>query len=170
MKLETKRLNIRWMNEGDAPFILKLLNDPTYISMIRDTFVRDIAGAADYIREKYIKSYEANGYGLYLIETKASMPVGICGIINRGLDVPDIGFAVLKEHAGNGYTTEAAKKVLEHARTELQLNKISAITTEENVASTKVIKNLGFTFIKILTLPDADKELNYFEIEGEKIC
>lgn len=164
MQIKTERLIIRHALEGDAAFILKLLNDPTYISMIRDTGVRDLEGAKNYIKEKYIQSYEKNGFGLNLLTLHSGESIGIAGIINRGLEVPDIGFAVLKEHAGKGYTTEASREILQHAKAELKLSTISAITTDNNVASTKVILNLGFKFIKVLTLPDADQELNYYEL------
>lgn len=164
MQLTTNRLLIRWIQESDAPFILKLLNDPTYVAMIRDTGVRDEEAARNFIKEKYIKSYETNGFGLNLITLHTGEAIGIIGIINRGLDVPDIGFAVLREHSGKGYVQEASKTIINHSKDVLKLPKISAITTEDNKASTKVILNLGFKFIKILKLPDADKELNYFEL------
>lgn len=164
MQITTERLIIRHAHESDAAFILQLLNDPTYISMIRDTGVRDLEAAKDYIKEKYIKSYESNGFGLYVMTAKTGEFLGIIGIINRGLEVPDLGFAVLKENSGKGYTQEASRRLLTYARDDLKLPRLSAITTEDNLASTKVILKLGFQFVKVLELPDADKTLNYYEL------
>lgn len=165
MQITTERLIIRSALESDDAFVLKLLNEPTYISMIRDSGVRDLEGARNHIRERYIKSYSTHGYGMYVITSKIGEYIGIIGIINRGLDVPDLGFAVLQMHAGKGYTQEASRRLLVHAKHDLKIPRLSAITTSDNHASTKVILNLGFQFIKVMELPDADKKLNYYELE-----
>lgn len=45
MQLKTNRLIIREITQDDASFILELLNQPSYVAMIRDSGVKDLAQA-----------------------------------------------------------------------------------------------------------------------------
>jgi [ribosomal protein S5]-alanine N-acetyltransferase len=65
--IETDRLILRPMVEDDAAFILELLNDPSFIQNIGDRQVRTIEQARSYILNGPVKSYERNGFGLYLV-------------------------------------------------------------------------------------------------------
>ena len=79
--LQTERLNLREINELDAPFILELLTDPSFLRHIGDRGVHDLESAVNYIRSGPGDSYARNGYGLWLVELKEShVPIGICGL------------------------------------------------------------------------------------------
>ena len=96
--LETERLRLRHLTpDTDAEFILELLNDPSFIRFIGDKGVRDLDAARRYIVDGPVKSYDANGFGLYLAELKTNeTPIGICGLVKRDtLPHADIGFAFL---------------------------------------------------------------------------
>ena len=47
--LETSRLELRRLSEDDAPFMLELLNEPSFIRNIGDRGVRTIDEARGYI-------------------------------------------------------------------------------------------------------------------------
>ena len=78
----------------------------------------------------------------------------VFGKVLEGLDVVDIGFAFLPEYFGKGYGYEAASRILRAGFEEYGLQKISAITVEENVASQKLIEKLGLKFQKIVRIPN----------------
>lgn len=164
--IESPRLLIRTISEGDAAFILRLLNDPAYLEMIRDSGIRDLEAAKKYIRETYIKSYEAHGHGLYLVEEKKRhTSLGIAGFVKReGLTLPDLGFAILSEFAGKGLTQEACQGLLTYGAEKLGFTKVAAITTQSNLGSTKVLTNLGFQFQKKINLPGTLKPYDYYEL------
>ncbi|HXH31548.1 MAG TPA: GNAT family N-acetyltransferase [Bacteriovoracaceae bacterium] len=166
MLLQTQRLVIRQALQTDASFILRLLNEPSYIQMIRDSGVRDEAAARAYILETYINSYHNHGFGLYVvIEKDSDQPVGIAGLVKReGLEIPDLGFAVLEEFSGKGYVLEACGAVMSYARAGLGIKTIAAITTEANLRSQKLLRRLGFTFIKYVKLKNLEKDFWYFEL------
>ena len=97
--LETARLRLRHLDpETDAEFILELVNEPPFLQYIGDKGVRTFADARRYIADGPLKSYEANGYGLYKVELKSdATPIGMCGLVKRDtLPDADIGFAFLK--------------------------------------------------------------------------
>ena len=117
--LETERLIVRELVESDAEFILDLLNQPSFIKYIGDRNVRTADEAKDFIETRYRKSYEDNGYGLYLVELKTpdsrlQTAVGICGFVKRdNFQYADIGFAFLPQFEKQGYAFESASALME---------------------------------------------------------
>ena len=97
--LETERLILRRLTPDDAPFILTLLNEPSFLRYIGDKNVRNLDDARNYILTGPVASYEKHGFGLYLVELRESQtPIGLCGVIRREeLPAPDIGFALLPD-------------------------------------------------------------------------
>ena len=159
--LQTERLTLRQLREDDAPFIHALLNDPSFLRFIGDRGIRDLDGARRYIKRRVLRSYERNGYGLYLVVQKADgRSVGICGLVKRdGLDDTDIGFAFISDVHGLGYASEASRAVMEFGRAELGLQRIVAITTSENRGSLAVLDKLGLVHVRNVTLPGSADEL-----------
>ncbi|QOR67915.1 GNAT family N-acetyltransferase [Cytobacillus suaedae] len=165
--LETDRLILRFMNTNDAPFILKLLNDESWLRFIGDKGVKTIEDAENYILTGPMEMYERLGFGLYIVELKEnSTPVGMCGLIKRiTLEDIDIGFALLSEYQSNGYAYEAALATLAHGSQQLGLERIVAITTVDNSTSSALLKKLGMTHERNIVLPHQDEELKYYSIE-----
>ena len=58
----------------------------------------------------------------------------------------DIGWLIDKRYWGNGYATEAAKLLVEYIRTRLGRTDIVAYCDARNMASQKVMKNIGMVF------------------------
>ena len=164
--IETDRLIICRLSEGDSEFILELLNSPGWLKFIGNKNVKTKTDAASYIINGPLKSYEVNGFGLYLLKLKdLSTPVGICGLIKRDtLENIDIGFALLPEYEGNGYAFEAAEAVLKHAKRDLVINKIVAIADKDNVNSIRLLEKAGLTFEKNILFKEDDKELMLFSV------
>jgi [ribosomal protein S5]-alanine N-acetyltransferase len=152
---ETDRLTIRPLSLQDAPFILELLNEPSFIQNIADKGVRDLDGARNYLATGPMASYERFGFGLWLVERRLDgEPLGICGLIQReGLQDPDIGFAFLERHWSKGYAVEAAKATLEYGFEKLGMKRIVAITALHNQASGKVLERIGLRFEGLISLP-----------------
>jgi RimJ/RimL family protein N-acetyltransferase len=162
--METARLNIRRLLPGDAAFMLELLNDPSFIRNIGDRGVRDLEGARDYIMRGAIASHEKHGYGLDVVELKATAEsAGICGLVRRDyLDEPDIGFAFLPRFTGLGYAFESAQAVLEHARSVLKLPRVLAIVSPANERSIRVIEKIGLRYERMITPPGDNQAVRLF--------
>ena len=161
---DTERLVLRELVETDAPFIRALVNSPGWLKFIGDRGIKTIADAENYIIKGPVASYENNGFGLYLVALKEEdVSIGMCGLIQRdSLPGPDIGFAFLPEYTGHGYALEAATAILRHAHDKLQLEKLLAITMEENIRSVQLLGKLGFRFEKKVQLGLGEKELMLF--------
>lgn len=162
--VETGRLCVRHFHADDAEFIIRLLNEPSFIEYIGDKNVRTVEDANQYLLDGPLDSYERFGYGLNMVELKeTSEPIGMCGLVRRDtLDDPDIGYAFLEEHWSNGYARESAEAVLKHARETLGVNRIVAIVTAENHSSIKLLKKVGLTFERMIRMSEDDAELKFF--------
>ncbi len=152
--VSTHRLVLRRMTIADAPFMLALLNEPSFHAFIRDRGVRTVADAELYLRNGALASYAAHGFGLYLVTLRESgTAIGICGLVRReGLDDADIGFAYQPAYWGQGYAVEAAQGVLQHARHDLGLQRVAAITNPDNTRSILLLEKLGLKFSRKLQL------------------
>jgi len=161
---ETERLIIRELNTSDAAFALELLNTPGWLQNIGDRKVYNLEQAEQYLLNGPIKSYQVNGFGIWLLELKADQTrIGMCGIIKReGLDLPDLGYALLPAHEGKGYVTEAASAVLHYTKQTLHIPQLLAITNQDNERSIKVLEKQGFIFEKNYTLPAETNLLRMF--------
>lgn len=148
--LETERLLLRPFTFDDAPFVLTLLNEPSFIHFIGDKKVRTLEDARQYLRTGPMACYEQNDFGLMLVEVKDShTPIGMCGLLKRQeLAHPDIGFAYVPDYWGQGFAFEAATAVLKDAGERLSQSQILAIVNPDNVASIKLLERLGLRFVR----------------------
>lgn len=162
--LETERLLLREITEGDAEFILELLNEPGWIQNIGDRGVRTIEDARAYIVEKLVAGYERNGFGLYLVELKETgASAGMCGLVKRdSLEDVDIGFAFLERFWSKGYAFESASAIMDYAQTQVGLKRIVAIVSPDNRGSIKVLEKIGMHFERMIKMPGDDDEIKFF--------
>ncbi len=168
---ETERLILRSLQKADSAFIFRLVNEPSFIQNIGDKGVRDLEGAWQYILQGSMKSYDVNGFGLWLVALKDSLtPIGICGLVKRdGLDDPDVGYAFLPEFWKQGYAIEAASAVMIFAKETPGINRVVAITSPDNQPSIRVLNKLGLTFEKMVILPGASTGSSLFTPGSNKI-
>src|SRR5688572_22755093 len=162
--LETERLALRKLSPHDAEFILELLNEPSFLENIGDKGVRTSADAVRYIQDGPVASYERFGFGLYLVELKATgIPIGICGLLKReSLQDVDVGFAFLPRFWSKGYAVESAAAVIKHGRNALGIGRIVAITAPGNHGSIKVLEKIGLKFERLMKLSEGEPEIKFF--------
>lgn len=162
--LQTERLSLREFSLLDGNFIIQLLNTSGWLYFIGDRNVKNTTQAKIYLKEKLIKSYKENGFGLFLITLKSNQtPIGMCGLVKReNLDYPDIGFALLDEYMGKGYAFEAADATMKYAKDILKIEKILGLATVDNKYSIQLLKKIGLDFQKMILFEDANEELMLF--------
>ena len=161
MVLETARLTLRRLTRDDAPTMLALLNEPSFLQCIGDRNVRTLDDARAYILNGPIASYDTMGFGLYLTSLRSTgHAIGICGLLKRdALPDVDVGFAFFPKFWGQGYASESASAVLDHARSSFGLTRIVAVTSPRNHMSRHVLEKLGFVFERVLRLSESSPEV-----------
>ena len=167
---ETVRLRLRRLSDGDAPFILELLNDPDFLRNIGDRSVRNLEDARRYILTGPVASHEQFGFGLDLVELKSSsLKIGICGLLRRDSH-PDVelGYAFLPAGRGQGYAFEAARAVIDLATRTLGLPRIVAQTAPDNQGSIRVLERLGFRFEGMVSWTDPAQQSSLFVLQASR--
>lgn len=162
--ISSDRLILRLFNTSDAAFVLELLNDPGWVKNIGDRGIRNLDQARDWILTKPLESQSRCGFSFYVVVLKDTQTaIGICGLIKREmLQNVDIGYAFLPQYGGQGYAIEAARATMQHARQDLGLSQLAAITSPGNVKSNSLLKKLGFTLEEVLVLPGEERETNLY--------
>ncbi len=158
---ETNRLRISHFSEKDGEFIVRLLNEPSFIAGIGDKEVRTNDDAMKYLNDGPMASYKEFGFGLYLVELKETQePIGMCGLLKREtLEDADLGYSFLKQHWSKGYAKESAEAVLKIANCDFGLDRVIAITKVNNLRSSGLLEKLGFGFEGMIDLYDCENKL-----------
>lgn len=158
------RLTYRRLAFNDADFLIELLNSKGWLDNIGDRGVKTVEQAEAYLRDRIYPVSKTPWSGPYLMQVKGtSESIGTIGIYERpGLVIPDLGFALLPQYFRKGYASEAANWAIELAKSH-QVPGLSAIALPTNEASVNLLKKLGFEPKRMVTLPNDDAELQYFE-------
>ncbi len=144
--LETERLRLRWFDDSDVPFILGLINEPSWKANIADPGVSTPEQARQWMRDRLLNRYWSQGHGFWCVERKEDGErLGLAGLIHReGLPEPDLGYGLAERHWGRGYAREAAAAALRYAHEVLGLRHLLATTAPHNDSSGRVLMDIGF--------------------------
>lgn len=87
-----------------------------------------------------------------------------CSGIKEELSPPnrEIVYAISKDYRGKGYTTQAAKGIINYLFENTHVEILSSIALLNNISSNKVIEKSGFIFQNIIKIDD--KEYNYYQL------
>lgn len=156
--LETERLLLRTLEEDDADFYLQLVNEPSFLQYIGDKGVRTRDDAVAALLNGPMKMHSEKGFSLYLVIDKVTgARLGMSGLIKRPeLEDVDLGYAFLPAYWGKGFAIEAARAVVAHARRDVGLTRLAAITSPDNDSSIQLLLKLGFVFQKLIHIRPED--------------
>ncbi len=147
--IETNRLVLRHWQENsiDRDVFFRLNSDP---DIMRFFPARRTRIESDALFDKVRSLVETRGYSWAAACVKGSdIPVGFTGIAPVDyfsapfLPADEIGWRFVPEVWGQGYATEAAAALLDHAHTELAIQRIVAFAVRTNVKSIAVMERLG---------------------------
>jgi len=144
--LDTQRLSLREFTPLDAPFLLELLNEPGWIRNISNPGLRTPDDALAWAEGRLFKAYRELGHGFWAVQRRSDgVLVGMCGLFKRpALPEPDLGYALLARHEGQGYALEAARGCVAHAKQVLGWRTLMAMTAIDNPPSVALLGKLGF--------------------------
>ena len=146
--LETERLLLRQWHESDREPWAALCADPEvmeYLSSPRDRQTSD--SAIDCWKERI----EKHGWSFWALETKATGSfIGMAGLQvpadpHPYLPCTEIGWRLARAYWGQGYASEAAKRILRFAFEDLGLPEVIATTAKNNRRSSAVMERIGMS-------------------------
>jgi RimJ/RimL family protein N-acetyltransferase len=144
--LKTKRLVLRAPRPDDAEAITALIND----RRIAENTARIPHPYSLNDAEAFIDFVANGGEPAFLITRTDGQIVGGCGIGTLRADGPEIGYWIGVPHWGNGYATEAARALIDHAFSELGYPELRAGARVSNPASRRVLEKCGFQWTGVV--------------------
>jgi RimJ/RimL family protein N-acetyltransferase len=162
------QIKTRLLEVSDAPLLFQLMTSEKWLKYIGDRGINTLIDTENYIRSKMHSDLSVKGFINHVIlDAETGDEVGTCSIHNReGVDGLDIGYAILEKYEGKGYATAAAGSMVNKAFNDYGIDKVSAITTDENVGSCRVLEKLGFKHQGYLKLSGSDEELRLYELKS----
>jgi len=146
MQLHTARLLVRDFEEDDWPALHAIESLPE-VARYQSFEPRTAEESRAYVLETMAGAREdpRYTYDLAVVLTEENRLIGRCGL---HLTEPEIGEAVLwftlhPDSWGRGYTTEAARVLVDFGFRDLQLHRIWADSDPANIASWRVLEKLG---------------------------
>ena len=82
-----------------------------------------------------------------LIEQESGDVLGVAGLNREGSDAAELHYWIRSDRAGRGLTTEACRALIDWARDELGVGRLTLWAGRENHASRRVAEKLGFADI-----------------------
>lgn len=152
MALVTERLTLRLLELGDAEAIERLASEKE----VADTTLNiphpyPLGSAAGFIQSREEAAKRGDGYSFAVTLTDGGAFLGIVGLnIDKRNNKADLGYWIGRAYWGQGYCTEAAARVVQHAFEELKLNRVFAAALTRNPASSRVMEKIGMKFEGIL--------------------
>lgn len=119
--------------------------------------------------DKYMDiTYAQNkyGYSYWAIYDKNDIFMGQCGGLKSWLGEINFCYAFHKRYWGKGIGTEVCRMIVEYLfKNFTDIKKLTCSAFSENVASVKLLKKIGFGFVK--KEKEFNKDLEYFELKKE---
>ncbi len=143
-QLESFRLLLREPQPGDAPAIAEGLGEydvAEFLATAPHPYRVDDAKA--FLAKAAEARAKGEAYNFALLRKDDGKLIGVCGLVLREGRY-ELGYWIAKPFWGQGYASEAVRKVLAFAFHDLKDTEITAGWYHDNLASGQVLRELGF--------------------------
>ena len=144
--IETARLNLRPLRDGDRDAVFAINGDPDVGAWLGGAQTR---AASDAFVDRMMALQADQGFSFWAVADKADGGiVGLTGLLNMGADLPpgpcvEVGWRFHPGAWGRGYASEAARAAPDWGFASLGLDEIVAITASTNLRSQAVMRRIG---------------------------
>ncbi|WP_289083416.1 GNAT family N-acetyltransferase [uncultured Spongiibacter sp.] len=146
IELETPRLTLGQWRDEDLPVFAELNADPEIMRYFPSCLSREDSDAMAARCKALIAD---NGWGFWAVRLRDSGAfIGFVGLNRPIVELPfspcvEIGWRLHSAYWGKGYATEAARRALAFAFTDLALDEVVSFTATSNTPSQAVMQRLG---------------------------
>lgn len=147
--IKTPRLILRPYHDSDRDALHAMWADPIVMANLGP--VKDSA-ASDAMINRHRSYYENSGLGFRTVLTRDSVVLGLCGLKPGAPNTPienetEISWILARSAWGRGFAKEAATATLYWAWEFLRVDRVSAITGRNNLASRRLMERLGMEHV-----------------------
>jgi RimJ/RimL family protein N-acetyltransferase len=146
IEFETERLRLRQWLPTDREPLAALNADPRVMEFFPSVLER---AASDALADRCESLIAERGWGFWAAEVKESNQfIGFVGLNVPVAELPfspcvEIGWRLACQYWGQGYATEAAKRVLRAGFEDINLPEIVSFTSLRNIRSQSVMERIG---------------------------
>jgi ribosomal-protein-alanine N-acetyltransferase len=164
--IETNRLVLRLMEQDDIDDLLKIFTDENVLKAFSlQSFSRE--QMKEWL-DRNLDHQKKHGYGLFSVILRSNQElIGDCGLEHtdfEGKPCVEIGYDFLSKYWNQGYATEAAGAVRDHAIRSLNIDRklLCCFIRQSNKASQRVAEKIGMQKVKEYTAYGIDRYLYAF--------
>ncbi len=148
-RIDLERFYLRRFTAADLEKMIELESDPDVMKFTPSRIPIPINVSKKRLEDLIDKEATYGNLGIWAAEFKKTGEfLGWFMLLKREHELVELGFMIVKRYWGEGFTTEVARGLIEYGIGSLKLSGLSAKTTENNLASQKVLQKLGFIFEK----------------------
>ncbi|MDY7041748.1 MAG: GNAT family N-acetyltransferase [Chloroflexota bacterium] len=145
--IQTPRLRLRSLTLSDLDPLHAILTDRDVIKYIprKDPWPK---GVVRQLIDDHTNHWAEHGFGWWALEFRGSAElIGWCGLcVLDETEEVEIKYLLKQSQWGKGLATEAAKRCINYAFTQLDLQLVIGLVHPDNVASRRVLERAGLTF------------------------
>lgn len=143
LPIKTNRLTLKKLSLADVDLLLKTDKQEETQKYLGGVKNKTKDERIKFLEKKLLKMEEGTSCTLTVYLEKT--PIGLIGLsINEHDNNAEISYIFDQDYCGNGYCTEASRKLLEMCFNDLDLHRVFASTIDGNIASSRVLEKLGF--------------------------
>ena len=161
----TQRLILRTFEPGDEEAAFGFFGDPEVMRFSLNGVHISRKPTADFIVANQNRQQRL-GYSIWAVVERASGAlIGMCGLaeFGHGIDGVELAYRIRRDRWGQGLASEAGLACVEHAFSELKLERLIAAVEPANLPSVRVIEKCGF--VQIARRPVSGKNAFLCELE-----
>lgn len=171
MELSTERLLLNSFKESDAQLVAKLAGDKRVVDMTASIpYPYETSMAVSWI-QSHAKQERVDLNYIFAIRLKSNEE--LIGCINIGLndkhDRGYLGYWIGHPYWGQGFCTEAIKRILKFGFEEKNLHRIWAKHKTMNIASARVMEKAGMKHEGVMRSHYKQDENNYLDMSVKSI-
>ena len=138
MKIETERLVLKKLVDADKERLVSLIGDfmvSKTLSNVPYPYTLDDA-------DEWLKIVDNEEFNLNIFLNDGL--IGGVGLRNMDIDYYELGYWIGFKYWGKGYATEACYGLLNYVKKNTAFKNLKAYVYKENIASSNVLKKIGF--------------------------
>lgn len=150
--LHTKRLRLRPFENNDITHFIPIATQPDIAVLPMPNKQQAIDAVTEVIAKSWIEHARhaitaGTAYQFAIISKTSTEFVGMSGLtsVDKKRLVGQFGFWIGRDYRKRGYASEAGREVVNFAFSRLRLTRLIAVTAHGNIASEKVLKQIGFS-------------------------
>ena len=144
--LDTPELRLRPLRLDDAPDVFAYSQDPSVSKHVLWSTHHQLSDAVAFVKS-IVRKYEAGEVAEWGVELKREgIIVGTCGYVHYYGEHrrAEVGYALARRLWGHGLAGEALNAVIGYSFRSLNLNRLEARVTVDNLSSVRVLERAGF--------------------------